>query len=142
MDDLRQEVLQILENKILLFNIQTTFDLSEFVSEAEFAIMNYCNIFEIPSQLKYVWANMALDLFRWTLAMNAENSADSGGGGSLEPSGDVSSIQSGDTTVSFSSSTSSGSETSPKYAHAVKSGVDGIILNYLDQLNKFRRIEW
>jgi hypothetical protein len=142
-DDLRVEVLNILTTKISQFAIQTTLDPIEFVLEVEEAILNYCNLDYVPAKLKYTWANMALDLLRWTLAIAAENTGGSSGGGGASVSGDVSSIQSGDTTVSFSSSSdSSSSDSNPKHAHSIKSGVDGIVLNYADQLNRFRRVVW
>jgi hypothetical protein len=138
-DDLRAEVLAILTRKAAFFKLSADFDLTDFVLEAEEAIKNYCNICEVPFALKFVWANMALDLLRWEIEMAAENS---GSGGAASIDGSVSSIQSGDTTVSFSTSDTGSSDSNPKYAHSIKAGVDGIILNYIDQLNKFRRIVW
>jgi hypothetical protein len=140
-DSLRDEVTQIFVTKLNQFNITTALDLTEFVLEIEYAILNYCNISAIPERLKYTWANMCVDLLRWVLAISSQNSSASVDS-APKISGDVSSIKSGDTTVSFSSSDSSSSGANPKNAHSVKAGVDGIILNYADQLNKFRRMEW
>ena len=39
--------------------------LQMLVEEVELSILNYCNIAEVPEALKFVWANMVVDYWRF-----------------------------------------------------------------------------
>lgn len=83
--------------------------------EIEQMIKNYCDIDAVPEALYFTWANMTADLLR---SASGEESDEA-----------VSSIKVGDTTVDFR-----------KDAH--KERVNAVILNYRQQLQDFRRIQW
>lgn len=114
------------------------------LDEVRFAILNYCNIEEVPYQLKYVWANMTVDYYRWSQAVTSAPQKDAGAGQAFNASGPVSSIQEGDTTVSFSSGLASAgvSTADSTVAHSMSAVLDEVVMNYTNHLNRFRRIVW
>lgn len=99
------------------------------VEEVEQAIKNYCNIDKIPEELKFVVANMAVDLVRY------EQAAKDG----LEEISltDVSSIKIGDTSINLGKSSTSDSVHNRRIAN-----VNKVVLNYKEQLHRFRRMVW
>lgn len=98
-------------------------DIRLAAEEAQQVIINYCNIQSVPDVLRFTWANMAVDILK---SLNAEDTGEAVSGG-------PSSINMGDTSLSFSSG---GSNT----GHVVD--LDKLINNYSAQLKKFRRIKW
>jgi hypothetical protein len=117
-------------------NVTTDTELIDLsVKEVEQEIKNYCQIDKVPKELNFTWANMAVDLLRYQHA--ASGTAAEAESFNL---GDVSSLKIGDTSVNLGA----GSATN---AHniAIKShnpNLDDIVLNYRQQLNKFRRMVW
>lgn len=93
--------------------------LQDYIAETEMAIKNYCNIEEVPEQLKFTWANMSFDLIMGTQASAADDA----------PTGDVKSLQVGDTKIDFGAK-----------AHNIN--LDTITLNYKDQLTRYRKVKW
>lgn len=93
------------------------------IEEAGQVIKNYCNIREIPEELVFTWANMACDIVK---SYDAEETGEPVNGGPA-------SVSMGDTTVSVSNSQSG-------TGHVVD--LDGLIQNYREQLQKFRRVKW
>jgi len=119
--------------------------IKQLVDEVKYAICNYCNIERIPEQLKYVWAAMTVDYYRWSQAITSiPQNSDDDSGKSFSASGPVSSIQEGDTTVSFSSGLASAgvATADSSVAHSMSMVLDEVVLNYTNQLNRFRRIVW
>jgi hypothetical protein len=103
------------------------------VAEVEQAIKNYCSISSVPDALHFTWANMAVDLLRYELASSEGPSEDE----EIDV-GSVSSIRMGDTTINLGSANSS-------YGRAInshKANLDEIVMNYREQLHKFRRMVW
>lgn len=98
-------------------------DITLAAEEVEQVIVNYCNIKSVPDALRFTWANMAVDILK---SLNAQDGGEAVAGG-------PSSINMGDTSLSFSTS---GSTT----GHVVD--LDKLIFNYKEQLQKFRRIKW
>ena len=98
-------------------------DIKLAVEEVQQVILNFCNISTVPEALRFTWANMAVDILK---SLNAEDT-----GGAV--SGGPASISMGDTSLSFST----GSSTT---GHVVD--LDNLINNYAAQLKKFRRIKW
>lgn len=95
------------------------------LKEAEQAIRNYCNYQEgedLPADLNFIWANIAIGL----LGMAGDNTADA-----LTPGGPLASIRMGDTSYSFASSQKSQQDY-----------LDEVVSNYARQLNRFRRLLW
>lgn len=120
--------------------------LQMLVEEVELSILNYCNIAEVPEALKFVWANMVVDYWRYLCELATSNASS---GSETEPGSStsatmVTSIREGDTQISFAAdSKSSSSNTSyAGNAHTMSGVLDSIVLNYNDSLNKFRRIVW
>lgn len=106
------------------------------VEEVEQAIKNYCNLDSVPEELKFVWANMTIELIRYH---NASVNGDDGNIDSINAS-DVSSLKIGDTTVTLGSGSTSGAT-----ARAIKSHrptLDDIVMNNKSHLRKFRRMVW
>lgn len=116
------------------------------VEEVELSILNYCNIDEVPEALKFVWANMVVDYWRYLCELATANSSSESETelGSSTTSTMVTSIREGDTQISFAADPkSSNSNTSyAGNAHTMSCVLDSIVLNYTDSLNKFRRIVW
>lgn len=106
------------------------------IDEVEQAIKNYCNIDKVPEELKFVAANMAVDLVRYEQAITGENPE------GLEEIGvsDVSSIKIGDTTVSLGKGSENTIIDRAKDSHKVN--LDEIVFNYKQQLVGFRRMVW
>ena len=106
------------------------------IEEVEQAIKNYCNIDRVPEELKFVVANMAVDLVRYEQAIVGENPE-----GLDEISlSDVSSIKIGDTSVNLGSGAESAVVDKAKDSH--KANLDAVVMNYSQQLHRFRRMVW
>lgn len=116
------------------------------LKEVHQAICNYCNIDTCPEDLKYVWANMTIDYWRYILATNAQNTPSEGGAGQVEiDSGKVriTSLKEGDTTVQVTAASKlSSSEAVAAAGHDMSGVLDKFVLNYQDQLNRFRKVVW
>ena len=98
-------------------------DIMLAAEETEQVIINYCNIRKVPEALRFTWANMAVDVLK---SLNADQTGEAANGG-------PSSINMGDTSLSFSSGKST-------TGHTVN--LDDLINNYRAQLQRFRRIKW
>lgn len=69
-------------------------DITLAAEEVEQIIVNYCNIKSVPDALRFTWANMAVDILK---SLNAQDGGEAVAGG-------PSSINMGDTSLSFSTS--------------------------------------
>ena len=142
-DALRSEVRQTVQSKLALMGFtvpEPATPLDEPLDEVRQAICNYCNIDFVPLELKYVWANMVVDLWRWMQSLAVDNSS-SGQPNVSGMSVMVSSLKEGDTTVNFSAATSAHSVQAGS-AHSIAGALDQVVTNYQDQLNRFRRVVW
>lgn len=111
------------------------------IDEVEQFIKNYCNIDYVPKELTYTLVNMVCDLYTYNnqVVLDAKATAEEDTDISVSPTG-VNSIRVGNTTVTFGS----GSDTEARN-RALRSHVadlDGLLMNYKSQLNKFRRMVW
>ena len=120
--------------------------LQMLVEEVELSNLNYCNIAEVPEALKFVWANMVVDYWRYLCELATSNSSS---GSETKPGSStsatmVTSIREGDTQISFAEDSKSSSSNTgyAGNAHTMSGVLDSIVLNYTDALNKFRRIVW
>lgn len=102
------------------------------------AIRNFCNRDDIPTALESVWASMVVDYVRWTTAVKAQGDSSVA---TATPIGRISSINELSVSVQYADDTSSQAAQSAS-AHSVASGIDGIVLDYKDQLYRFRRMTW
>lgn len=95
--------------------------LADYIEEVEQSILNYCNISIVPDELRFVHANMVVDLVKG-------NQRDASEDGSFS----VKSIKEGDATVQF------GGVKIDSYEQAMKD----LLFNYKEQLNRFRKLRW
>lgn len=86
------------------------------LDDVQETILNYCNIDALPAGLVNTGYRMAIDLFRF----------ESPGQG--EASLRITSVSEGDTSTSF--------------ANASEALSGGVLKNYQEQLNRYRRIGW
>lgn len=98
------------------------------LDDTKTTILNYCNLSFIPKGLETVWLKMAIEFYKSSGASTGSINV------GASASGKVSSISEGDTSVSFDTSNSTGSTS------AQTSTTDGLINNYIVQLNQFRKV--
>lgn len=133
----KSDILAIAKNKLKGLSGLTDADILGSIEEVEASIRNYCHfrlIEPMPLGIRFVWANMSVDLARYE---SAKAKADAG----TESEADVStsnltSIKIGDTQLGFSAN-GNGSTTST----AIKShtaNLDDLLMNYKEQLKCFR----
>lgn len=94
------------------------------LEEVKVFIKNYCRISYVPTELNFVWANMAFDLLQGAYLRESTM------GDAISPT-EASSMTVGDMSISRGSDTIN---------HKIT--LDDLLLNYKDQLNKWRRIDW
>lgn len=90
--------------------------LTFIISNVEEAILNYCNIEELPERLINTAYRMAMDLYRNENIGSAEAAT-----------GAVSSLSEGDTSTSF-------------HKYVDETFKDTILKNYIPSLNRYRRV--
>lgn len=93
--------------------------LSFYISEVECTIKNYIKRSVVPGELKFVHANMVVDLIKSTKRTEDEKQS-------------VSSIKEGDVQVQFGAVKKEAGERE----------TESLIFNYKDQLKRFRRLGW
>jgi len=103
------------------------------------AIRSFCNRDDIPRELESVWASMVVDYVRWASAVKKQN--DPSGSGASTAGARISSITELSVSAQFSDDTTSQAARAAS-AHSVTSGVEGIIMDYRDQLYRFRKMTW
>ena len=95
--------------------------INAYVDEIAQSIMTYCNRNDIPNELKFVHANMVIDLITQDQRKISESD-------NLF----AKTIKEGDVQITFESNRISTSEVATQ----------SIIFNYTAQLNKFRKLRW
>lgn len=129
------EVIKIIKAKSNRLSAEFTDDeMLMGVKEVEQSIKNYCQIPEVPVQLIYIWANMAIDLLLFQLESNTtpDDVMDA-----FDPS-DVSTIKMGDTSISLGDKYRSNQRSRTLQSH--QANLDSLVMNYQSQLNQFRRL--
>ena len=116
------EVIDMVRHKVYNLTIND-FDMKMGIDEAESVIKNYCNLQSIPSELFFVWSNIACDILRANHSSAATTEA--------IPSNEVGSITVGDISITRASNLSS---------HKVN--LDDLVLDYKNALNRFRKTRW
>ena len=131
------EILQAILKKLNRYNISWTEDEIEFVlAEVDQYIKNYCNISVIPEELVFVRSNLVLDYIRHIESTKpVETGVDITNTTKVGP---LTSIKSGNIQYNFSDNSTNGNHIS----NAHKVDLDSLCLNYINQLNKFRRNVW
>lgn len=129
----------IIQAKLKLLMSQgvvTNVDIEMGIEEVAMAIRNYCNrelYWQIPEELKFTWANMVIDLVKYTTASNLDPDEDDISVDSAE----VSSVKIGDTQIQLGGASSLNARASALKSHTAR--LDDIVMNYKYQLQRFRR---
>lgn len=131
------DILEIINAK--LSNVSIDFhEKALAIEEVENVIKNYCNINTVPSELKFTWANMAIDLLRYqheaNLLPDSDNSLDS------VAAGNISSLKIGDTSINLGNEDSLSVRTIAMKSHSPN--LDNLVMNYKSQLQRFRKMVW
>lgn len=133
--DISAEVSQIATRKLTEKGITPPSSLMDYIGEVMQEILNFCNIRVVPEALKYVAANMTVDLF-----ISSQPSDDGGSGEDVMVAGaigEVASVSEGGTSVSFKTKRGGGAGGSILTA---EERIAALILDYEKQLARFRRI--
>ena len=107
------------------------------ISQVEQEIKNYCNIDKVPEELKFTWASMAVDFLRYQYAATTTTASSDN---STFDANDVSSIKIGDTSIGIGAGSATNAKNIALKSH--QPHLDSLILNYKEQLNRFRRLVW
>lgn len=111
------------------------------IDEVEQAILNYCNLDVVPKALTYTFANMVCDIHTYDAQINKDNAPSDEEGLDLDISASgVNSVRVGNTTVSFGSGSDTSSRNKALRSH--QANLDSLLLNYKEQLNRFRKMGW
>lgn len=96
------------------------------LDETRVFIQNYCHLASVPSELNYVWANMSFDLIKGAYIQTDSSDLSK----DFKPS-EITSMSAGDMSLSRDSGL---------MAHKVD--LDSLLMNYREQLNSFRRMDF
>lgn len=135
-------VIEIVKRK--LKNVDVSDDEIDIaLDEVEQVILNYCNIYVVPEELFYTWANMVVDLIRFQFTTNNN---DNGVGGGTDENGvalgmAINSLSVGDTTTKFTINSSATDNNSKALSSHIPL-LDDLVMNYKNQLQKFREVWW
>lgn len=113
-------VLDIVSSKVYHLDIGDH-ALIEYIEEVGQSIMNYCNREDIPSGLRYVHANMVVDLIK-AEKRKVDPDAQTG----------VKSIKEGDVSVEFGAVN----------VESRERATEKLLYDYSKQLNSFRKLRW
>ena len=120
-----QDVLDIIRTKLTATDISTNTELIlNCIDEVCEAVKIYCNIQNVPADLKYTIANMSIDLM---VSMANKGLIQDAKLSSLSQD-NIASIKDGDSEIKFKTSSTS--------------KMNEIVLNYKSQINKFRLLKW
>lgn len=129
----KDHVKQIVEVKFGTLDVDET-HVNLVVDEIETVILNYCNILEVPYALRFTWANMTVDLVKYEIEANRTDELDT-----MFDARDVSIIHVGDTEIDFRGL---GNTVKNRILKSHDAALDDIVMNYQQQLNRFRKMVW
>lgn len=136
-DKMKLEVAKITKNKIS--HTISDEDIHLGIEEVEQYILNYCDISSVPYALRFVMANMVVDLLNYQFyKKETDNPSGGEGSGGVLGIADISNIQVGDTQIKLGSWSVTDSRTQALKSHVAN--LDEVLFNYNAQLNQFRRI--
>lgn len=120
-----QDVLDIVRAKLVSSTIADNTELIlNCIDEVCEAVKIYCNIQNVPTDLKYTIANMTIDLMSSMAGKGLITDATLG----AIPQDSIASIKDGDSEIKFKAGS--------------KSKIDDLLFNYKSQINKFRLLKW
>lgn len=129
----KDHVKQIVEVKFDTLDVDET-HVNLVIDEIETVILNYCNILEVPHALRFTWANMTVDLVKYEIEANRTDELDT-----MFDARDVSIIHVGDTEIDFRGL---GNTVKNRILKSHDAALDDIVMNYQQQLNRFRKMVW
>ncbi len=129
----KDHVKQIVEVKFSTLDVDET-HVNLVIDEIETVILNYCNILEVPHALRFTWANMTVDLVKYEIEANRTDELDT-----MFDARDVSIIHVGDTEIDFRGL---GNTVKNRILKSHDAALDDIVMNYQQQLNRFRKMVW
>lgn len=129
----KDHVKQIVEVKFGTLDVNET-HVNLVIDEIETVILNYCNILEVPHALRFTWANMTVDLVKYEIEANRTDELDT-----MFDARDVSIIHVGDTEIDFRGL---GNTVKNRILKSHDAALDDIVMNYQQQLNRFRKMVW
>lgn len=129
----KDHVKQIVEVKFGTLDVDET-HVNLVIDEIETVILNYCNILEVPHALRFTWANMTVDLVKYEIEANRTDELDT-----MFDARDVSIIHVGDTEIDFRGL---GNTVKNRILKSHDAALDDIVMNYQQQLNRFRKMVW
>lgn len=129
----KDHVKQIVEVKFDTLDVDET-HVNLVIDEIETVILNYCNILEVPHALRFTWANMTVDLVKYEIEANRTDELDT-----MFDARDVSIIHVGDTEIDFRGL---GNTVKNRILKSHDAALDDIVMNYRQQLNRFRKMVW
>lgn len=113
-------------------------DISMGIDEVEQYVLNYCTLYEVPYALRFVMANMVVDLLSYQYYKKNPEPTPSETENDIIGLADISNIQIGDTQIKMGSWSVTDSRTQALKSHVAN--LDEVLFNYNNQLNQFRRI--
>ena len=129
----KDHVKQIVEVKFSTLDVDET-HVNLVIDEIETVILNYCNILEVPHALRFTLANMTVDLVKYEIEANRTDELDT-----MFDARDVSIIHVGDTEIDFRGL---GNTVKNRILKSHDAALDDIVMNYQQQLNRFRKMVW
>lgn len=113
-------------------------DISNGIDEVEQYVLNYCCIPQVPFALRFVLANMTVDLLNYQYYKLNADEPKSDSDSDVIGIGDISNIQVGDTQVKLGNWSVADNKTNALKSH--QANLDDVLFDYNTQLNQFRRI--
>lgn len=126
MTDQEKEVMNIVKSRLGIEDDLQDDVIATYIIEAGYRIKHYCQRSDIPKALNFVWASMVID------ALRVDQSGDFGG-----DDGDIygMNIKIGDTSISPASGGNNVTATN-------KASIEKIVLNYMADLHRYRKLKW
>jgi hypothetical protein len=131
-------VLEIVKAKTKKLTDLQSIDYDIAIDEVEQKIKSYINRDEVPEELNFTWANMSVDLLKYSYYSNLtpeKLTSDP----DIDPAL-ISSLKIGDLSIQLGSVSSLDDRVKALKAHRIS--LDDLIMNYKDDLNKYRRMVW
>ena len=138
---------KVMELVLLRLNGKGYFDLDyplilSFIEEAEYKIKNFCQLSNVPEELKFVWSNIVIDFTIYTETIKDVKSKAIEGQDSVDVKpimGNIRFIKQGDTTIE-SFDREDVEDYQKAYLNARKLNLDDFIYNYKADLYEFRTL--
>lgn len=135
----KSEVLEVVKYKTKNRDIDEEL-MSMAADEIEQVILTFCNLNKVPAALKFAWANMIVDLLNYQLEIDKLHSGIHDDDELEFSSNAISTIDIGDTKVGLGGGASYDAKDRALRSH--NAYLDDLVMNYREQLMRFRRMVW